>query len=45
MILFFDVIKKILSRGLNYVVDVIICPRFGNSSISIREGLVLFEVQ
>ena len=32
-----DVIDKILSRNLNYIVDVFMWPKFGNSSISMRE--------
>ena len=32
-----DVTNKILSRDSNYVVDVVIWPKFGNSSISMRE--------
>ena len=32
-----DVKNNILSRGLNYIVDVFMWPKFGNSSISMRE--------
>ena len=32
-----DVTKKNLSRDSNYIVDVFIWPKFGNSSISLRE--------
>ena len=32
-----DVINKILSRDSNYIVDVFMWPKFGNSSISMRE--------
>ena len=32
-----DVIDKILSRDLNYIVDVFMWPKFGNSSISMTE--------
>ena len=32
-----DVTNKILSRESNYIVDVFMWPKFGNSSISIRE--------
>ena len=32
-----DVTSKILSRDLNYIVDVSIWPKFGNSSVSLRE--------
>ena len=36
-----DVTKKFLSRDLNYVVDVIMWPKFGNSSISTREVIII----
>ena len=32
-----DVTNKILPRKSNYIVDVFMWPKFGNSSISIRE--------
>ena len=32
-----DVTKKILSRDSNYIVDVVMWPKFGKSSISMRE--------
>ena len=32
-----DVTNKILSRGSNYIVDVVMWPKFANSSISVRE--------
>ena len=32
-----DVTNKILSRYSNYIVDVFMRPKFGNSSISMRE--------
>ena len=32
-----DVTNKILSRYSNYIVDVSMWPKFGNSSISLRE--------
>ena len=32
-----DVNNKILSRDSNYIVDVVMWPKFGNSSISMRE--------
>ena len=35
-----DVISKILSRGSNYIVHVVMWPKFGNSSISIREVII-----
>ena len=35
-----DVTNKILSRDSNYIVDVVIWPKFGNSSISTREAII-----
>ena len=35
-----DVINKVLSRDSNYIVDVVMWPKFGNSSISIREVII-----
>ena len=32
-----DVNRKILSSGSNYIVDMFMWPKFGNSSISVRE--------
>ena len=32
-----DVTSKILSRDSNYIVDVFMWPKFGNSSISMRK--------
>ena len=32
-----DVANKILSRDSNYIVDVLMSPKFGNCSISMRE--------
>ena len=32
-----DVTNKILLRDSNYIVDAVMCPKFGNSSISMRE--------
>ena len=32
-----DVTNKILSRDANYVVDVLMWPKFGNCTISMRE--------
>ena len=32
-----DVTNKILSRGSNYIVDVVIWPKFGNSNIFMTE--------
>ena len=36
-----DVTSKILSRDSNYIVDVVMWPKFGNSSISVREVIVI----
>ena len=35
-----DVTVKILSRDSNYIVDVVMWPKFDNSSISVREGII-----
>ena len=35
-----DVHNKILSCGSAYVVDVVIWPKFGNSSITMREVII-----
>ena len=35
-----DVTNKILSRDSNYIVDVVMWPKFGNSSISMREVII-----
>ena len=35
-----DVTNKILSRDSNYIVDVVMWLKFGNSSISVREVIV-----
>ena len=35
-----DVTSKILSNDSNYVLDLIIWPKFGDSSISVKEVLV-----
>ena len=32
-----DVTRKILSRDSNYIIDVIMWPKFGNSSISMKQ--------
>ena len=37
LIYFHDVTNKILSGDSNYIVDVVMWPKFGNSNISIRE--------
>ena len=34
-----DVTNKILSHDSNYIVEVVIWPKFGNSSISMREDI------
>ena len=36
----FDVTCKILSRDSNYIVDVVMCPKFANSSIALREAII-----
>ena len=35
-----DITKKTLSRDSNYIVDVVIWPKFGNSSISMKEFII-----
>ena len=35
-----DVTNKTLSRESNYTVDVVMWPKFGNSSISMREVII-----
>ena len=35
-----DVTNKILSLYLNYIVDVVMWPKFGNYSISMREVII-----
>ena len=37
----YDVTNKILSRDSNYIADVVIRPKFGNSNISIREATIV----
>ena len=32
--------KKVLSRNLNYIVDVVTWPKFGNSTISVWEVII-----
>ena len=36
----YDVTNKILSHDSNYIVDVVTRPKFGNSSICIREVIL-----
>ena len=36
-----DVTNKILSRDSNYIVDVVMWPKFGNSSISMRKVIMI----
>ena len=36
----YDVTNKVLSRDSNYIVDVMMWPKFGHSSISMREVIV-----
>ena len=35
-----DVINKTLSRELNYIIDVVMWPKFRNSSISMSEVII-----
>ena len=36
----YDVINKVLSRDSNYIVDMVMQPKFGNSSICISEVII-----
>ena len=36
-----EVTNKILSPDSNYIVDVVLWPKFGNSSIFIREVIII----
>ena len=36
----YDVTNKILLRDSNYIVDVVMWPKFGNPSISVREVII-----
>ena len=36
----YDVTDKILSLESNYIVNEVIWPKFGNSSISVREAII-----
>ena len=37
----YDVTKKILSHDSNYIMDVVIWPKFGHSSFCIREVIII----
>ena len=36
-----DIPIKILSHDSNYIVDVVMWPKFGNSNISVREVIII----
>ena len=36
----YDITNKILSRESNYIVDVVMWQKFGNSSISVKEVVI-----
>ena len=40
MIYVHDVTNKFLSRDSNYIVDVVMWPKVGNSSISLRQVII-----
>ena len=40
IVLGYDVTNKLLSHDSNYIVDMIMWPKFGNSSISVREVII-----
>ena len=35
-----DVTNKVLSRNANYIIDVVIWPKFGNCNISMRKVII-----
>ena len=37
----YSVYDRILSHDSNYIVDVVMWPKFGNSNISIREVIII----
>ena len=37
IILDYDVTNRILSRDSNYIADVVMWPKFGNSNVSVRQ--------
>ena len=41
IIFLYDVTNKILSHDSNYIVDVVMRPKFGNSNISMREVIII----
>ena len=45
VIIFAGDVNKILSRDSNYIVDVVMWPKFGNSSISMREVIITSILQ
>ena len=40
MIFVYDIIIKILSRDSNYIIDVVMWPKFGNCNISMRKVII-----
>ena len=41
MYLVYDVMNKLLSRDSNYIMDAVMWQKFGNSSICIREVIIV----
>ena len=41
MISVHDITNNFLSRGSNYIIDVVMWPKFGNCSISMRKAIVI----
>ena len=41
----YDIINKILLSDSNYIVDVVMWPKFGNSSTSLREVIITLILQ
>ena len=39
-VMIYDVTNKFLSRDSNYIVDVVMWPKVGNSSISLRQVII-----
>ena len=37
----YEVINKILSNDSNHIVDVVMWPKFGNSSVFVREVIII----
>ena len=40
IISFYDVTNKFFLRDLNYIIDIVMWPKFGNCSISMRKAII-----